>query len=40
MKARKKSDENAFNFILKAFFVLKIFKFSSWPFGHVEKQLY
>ena len=26
-----------FYFILKAFFVLKIFKFLSWLFGHVEK---
>ena len=29
--------KNAFYFILKAFFVLKIFKFSSWLFGHVEE---
>ena len=29
--------KNAFYFILKAFFVLKIFKFLSWLFGHVEK---
>ena len=29
--------KNAFYFILKALFVLKIFKFSSWLFGHVEK---
>ena len=29
--------ENAFYFILKALFVLKIFKFLSWLFGHVEK---
>ena len=29
--------KNAFYFILKAFFVLKIFKFLSWVFGHVEK---
>ena len=26
-------------FTLKALFVLKIFKFLSWIFGHVEKQL-
>ena len=26
-----------FYFILKEFFVLKIFKFISWLFGHVEK---
>ena len=29
---------NAIYFILKAFFVLKIFKFLSWLFGHVEKM--
>ena len=29
--------KNAFYFILKALFVLKIFKFLSWVFGHVEK---
>ena len=29
--------KNAFYFILKVLFVLKIFKFSSWLFGHVEK---
>ena len=29
--------KNAFYFILKALFVLKIFKFLSWHFGHVEK---
>ena len=29
--------KNVFYFILKALFVLKIFKFLSWPFGHVEK---
>ena len=28
--------KNAFNFILKALFVLKIFKFLSWISGHVE----
>ena len=28
---------NAFYFILKALFVLKIFKLLSWLFGHVEK---
>ena len=31
--------KNAFNFILKAFFVLKIFKFLSWLFGDVGKRL-
>ena len=30
---------NIFYFILKALFVLKIFKFLSWLFGHVEKRL-
>ena len=30
--------KNAFYFILKPFFVLKIFKFLPWPFGHVEKM--
>ena len=29
--------KNAFYFILKALFVLKIFKLLSWVFGHVEK---
>ena len=29
--------KNAFYFILKALFVLQIFKFLSWIFGHVEK---
>ena len=29
--------KNAFYFILKAIFVLKIFKFLSWLFGHAEK---
>ena len=31
--------KNAFCFILKAFFIPKIFKFSSWIFGRVEKRL-
>ena len=30
---------NAFYFILKALFILKIFEFLSWHFGHVEKWL-
>ena len=30
--------KNAFHFILKALFILKIFKFLSWLFGHVEKM--
>ena len=29
--------ENAFYFILKGFFILKIFKFLPLLFGHVEK---
>ena len=32
-----KNDENAY-FILKALFVLEIFKFLSWLFGRVEKN--
>ena len=31
--------KNAFHFILKAPFIPKIYKFSSWLFGHVEKRL-
>ena len=31
--------KNAFNFTLEALFVLKIFKFLSWLFGHVEKRV-
>ena len=31
--------KNAFYFILKSLFVLKIFKFLSWLFGHVKKML-
>ena len=31
--------KNAFYFILKALFLLKIFKFLSWYSGHVEKRL-
>ena len=31
--------KNAFNFIIKALLVLKILKFLSWLFIHVEKQL-
>ena len=30
--------KNAFYFILKALFVLKISKFLSWIFGHIEKM--
>ena len=32
--------KNAFYFILKALFVLKIFKFLSWHFGHVENKVW
>ena len=31
--------KNAFYFILKALFILKIFKLLSWLFGHAEKSL-
>ena len=31
--------ENAFNFMLIAFFVLEIFTVLSWLFGYVEKRL-
>ena len=31
--------KNAFYFTTKALFVLKIFKFLFWRFGHVAKQL-
>ena len=34
-----KNDGKFFYFPLKALFVLKIFIFLSWLFGHVEKQL-
>ena len=30
--------KNGFYFILKAYFVLEIFSFLSWLFGHVEKM--
>ena len=33
-----KTMKNAFYFTLKTFFVLKIFKFLSLLFGHVEKR--
>ena len=32
--------KNAFYFILQALFVLKVFKFLSWLFGHVEKKVW
>ena len=31
--------KNTFYFILKTLFVLKIFRFLSWFFGHEEKRL-
>ena len=31
--------KNVCYFTLKAIFVLEIFKFLSWPFGHIEKRL-
>ena len=31
--------KNAFYFTIKALFILNIFQFLSWPFGHVEKLL-
>ena len=37
MESPLKMLKNAFYFTLKALFVLKIFKFLSWLFGHVEK---
>ena len=32
--------KNAFYFILKTLFTLKIFKFLSWRFGHIEKTVW
>ena len=37
MESPLKMMKNTFYFILKALFVLKIFKFLSWLFGHVGK---
>ena len=37
LKAFVKMMKNPFYFILKALFVLKIFKFLSWHFGHAER---
>ena len=31
--------QNAFYFTLKVLVILKMFKFLSWPFGHVGKRL-
>ena len=36
-KSPLKMIKNAFYFALKSHFVLKIFKYLSWVFGHVEK---
>ena len=33
-----KNDENAFYFILKALFVLNVFEYLSWVFGHAKKN--
>ena len=38
IKSPLKMMKNAFWLILKALFVLKIFRFLSWLFGHVEKS--
>ena len=32
--------KNAFSFVLKTLFVLKIFQFSPWLFGHAEKAVW
>ena len=32
--------KNAFYFMLKASFILKVFKFLSWRFGHAEKMVW
>ena len=39
IKSSLKTMKNAFYFTSKAFFLPKIFKFLSWLFGHVAKQL-
>ena len=39
MKSPLKMVKNAFYFTLNALFVVKIFKFLSWVFDHVEKRL-
>ena len=38
MKSPLKMMKNAFHFISRALFVLKIFKLLSWIFGHIEKS--
>ena len=37
-KSPIKMIKNAFYFTVKAYFVLKIFNYLSWVFGHVEKK--
>ena len=39
IESRLKVMKNAFYFTSKALFVLKIFKFLFWLFGHVTKQV-
>ena len=39
-ESRLKIVKNAFYFILKAIFVLKIFKFLLWLFSHAEKAVW
>ena len=39
IEAFLKMMKNAFYFTLKTLFALKIFKFLSWLFGHIEKRL-
>ena len=39
IESRLKMMKNAFSFTSKCLFVLKIFKFLSWFFGHTAKQL-
>ena len=40
LKALEIDEKFYFSFILKALFVLKIFKLLSWLFGHVEKTVW
>ena len=40
MIAFQKMMKNAFCFILKAPFILKVFKFLSWLFSHKEKTIW
>ena len=39
-KPFKNDEKNAFDIILKALFVFKIFKFLFWLFGHIEKTVW